>query len=478
MRFLVLVVLLFAATAMAQLSLVPLPCNNSAVLTCPLAYGQTELVCPNAAGGCTPSSCCPALNFADTTVPPEVDAFVVDADNNPFAPLGITLSGAGTVLYDGGNRVLSLAAGQALTLIAPTNYPLCLLEVTTRALGNTTLRLLGPNKNVAIEALGPQAMYTTTDVQVCNAPELTLLNRGRLEVRPGQTLQVLGAPNIAGDATGSGLLVNNGTVQLPATSVLTNFALANNNAASLGSVLDLTLGNAATLTHSRNWTSELYRLNLTLNNLTITTNARVSADSCGLTMGYGAGAPALYSQGAPITNASYGGVGWGNTNALYGNPYTPTNLGSGGTGYWNLSFLNDPYAYPCGGGAIQLKVRNTLTVNGTISAGPNYAGYFAGAGSGGSIWLDTSTLAGSGVIKANGGPDGDYSSNGSGGGRVAIYATHTLLANYPATTGLFTNRYDVSANIQATAGYSNTVNGAWHGSIYLYKRPLGTLVCF
>lgn len=178
MRFLVLVVLLFAATAMAQLSLVPLPCNNSAVLTCPLAYGQTELVCPNAAGGCTPSSCCPALNFADTTVPPEVDAFVVDADNNPFAPLGITLSGAGTVLYDGGNRVLSLAAGQALTLIAPTNYPLCLLEVTTRALGNTTLRLLGPNKNVAIEALGPQAMYTTTDVQVCNAPELTLLNRG------------------------------------------------------------------------------------------------------------------------------------------------------------------------------------------------------------------------------------------------------------------------------------------------------------
>ena len=333
------------------------------------------------------------------------------------------------------------------------------------------------NSNIVVLSAATQ-IGTNNDGQTYIFDQLTLLNRGRLEVRPGQTLQVLGAPNIAGDATGSGLLVNNGTVQLPATSVLTNFALANNNAASLGSVLDLTLGNAATLTHSRNWTSELYRLNLTLNNLTITTNARVSADSCGLTMGYGAGAPALYSQGAPITNASYGGVGWGNTNALYGNPYTPTNLGSGGTGYWNLSFLNDPYAYPCGGGAIQLKVRNTLTVNGTISAGPNYAGYFAGAGSGGSIWLDTSTLAGSGVIKANGGPDGDYSSNGSGGGRVAIYATHTLLANYPATTGLFTNRYDVSANIQATAGYSNTVNGAWHGSIYLYKRPLGTLVCF
>jgi hypothetical protein len=335
------------------------------------------------------------------------------------------------------------------------------------------------NSNTVVLSAAAQ-IGTNNDGQTYTFDQVTLVNRGRLAVQTGQTLQVLGAPNpnIVGDATGSGMLVNNGTVQLPTTCVLTNFSLANNNAASLGSLQDLTLGGAATLTHSRNWTNAQYRLNLTLNSLTIATNARVSADACGFVMGYGPGAPVLYQSGTPITNASYGGVGWGNTNALYGNPYAPTDLGSGGTGYWNLSLLGDPYAFPCGGGAIQLKVRNALTVNGTISAGPNYSGYYAGAGSGGSIWLDAGTLAGSGVIQANGGPDGDYSANGSGGGRIAIYTTHHTLANFPTVSGLFTNRQDLSANILVTGGYNTSANGPEDGSIYIYNRPFGTVVSF
>jgi hypothetical protein len=95
-----------------------------------------------------------------------------------------------------------------------------------------------------------------------------------------------------------------------------------------------------------------------------------------------------------------------------------------------------------GGGAIWFEVSNTLIVNGRISAngksgsyGRCYSctGYYctyipycaSGGGSGGSVYIVTKKIEGSGTIRANGGnggaSEGVYYGGGGGGGRVAIY---------------------------------------------------------
>jgi hypothetical protein len=66
-------------------------------------------------------------------------------------------------------------------------------------------------------------------------------------------------------------------------------------------------------------------------------------------------------------------------------------------------------------------VSGTLTNNGTVSAnGGSISGNFgsqAGGGSGGSIYVTTNMLSGSGSFTANGGSGGEA---GGGGGRIAL----------------------------------------------------------
>ena len=83
-----------------------------------------------------------------------------------------------------------------------------------------------------------------------------------------------------------------------------------------------------------------------------------------------------------------------------------------------------------GGGRIRLEAASTLTISGTVDAsgkfgqmlGMAYSGvqYSSGGGSGGSIQLRASILAGAGTVKANGGNGvyggTPYSSGGSFGG--------------------------------------------------------------
>lgn len=326
---------------------------------------------------------------------------------------------------------------------------------------------------------------TTNDTGTYTFDQLTLLAKGRLEIPAGQTLQILGSPypNLAGDTNSSGILVNRGTVLLPASCTLSNITLANDNLASLGALQNLTLTNTAKLTHSRNWATDDYRLSLTLQNLTIATGATVTADACGYTIGYGPGAPALINYITPVTNATYAGVGSGNTNAPYGNPYAPTNLGSGGTGYYQLGMGTEwsgGPTLPYGGGAIRLKVPGTLTVNGTISANANACRYYAGGGSGGSIWLDAGTLAGSGTVRANGVAGGaEYNpTTGSGGGRIAIYYGTGSFTGVPAA-GLYNNAdTNISTRITVQGGYNVGVSGPEDGTLYVFRRSGGTAVLF
>lgn len=165
---------------------------------------------------------------------------------------------------------------------------------------------------------------------------------------------------------------------------------------------------------------------------TIASGGRVQADGKGHSGGSGPG------KGMDVANyasgAGHGGRG-GNCAATrgglpYGSVTNPVDLGSGGgnaTGY-----LPQPNG-GSGGGAIRLNVTGTITINGVLSANGLAGGeYYAGGGSGGSIYATANEIAGSGLISARGGDGHNLGAGGGGGGRVALqYTTYNYI---PAQT--------------------------------------------
>lgn len=169
-------------------------------------------------------------------------------------------------------------------------------------------------------------------------------------------------------------------------------------------------------------------------NLTIDSNSTISADdkgfSAGAGCGEGPGGGNIGGEGG--SGGGYGGKGgdcgsgiFGAKGGLsYGYLKEPTDLGSGGGGY-----VVAPAG--AGGGAIKIEVESNLTIDGTISANGESGSYsnwgpsYSGGGSGGSIYIITNNLTGSGQILANGGDSGNnnsvYGGGGGAGGRVAVY---------------------------------------------------------
>jgi autotransporter-associated beta strand protein len=124
-----------------------------------------------------------------------------------------------------------------------------------------------------------------------------------------------------------------------------------------------------------------------------------------------------------FTTASHGGQGGLNgaqgydINAravMYGTAAGPTALGSAGNG----DLTSGP-----GGGAIKLVVNNTITVNGRLSADAVWLGSSYSQAAGGSIWIASGTLEGTGQISAKGGPEGAAVRGGGAGGRIDISGT-------------------------------------------------------
>lgn len=153
-------------------------------------------------------------------------------------------------------------------------------------------------------------------------------------------------------------------------------------------------------------------------NLFIDATSSISADGRGYPAGQGPGKGEENGSGG-----GYGGKGGDLGNFLGGKPYgslfQPNDLGSGGGNIGNR-------LGGAGGGAIILEISDTLTINGIVSAnGENgqwriiYIAPATGAGSGGSIYIRTNVLEGSGKILANGG--NTDSAGAGGGGRIAIY---------------------------------------------------------
>ena len=115
----------------------------------------------------------------------------------------------------------------------------------------------------------------------------------------------------------------------------------------------------------------------------------------------------------------------------YGNFKYPTTMGSGGyVQSVNSNILLNHYSN--GGAAVQLNIANIAYVDGEINVQGvrnyyDHANYDTG-GAGGSVYINTSSIVGSGLINANGGGNGGQRKSGGGGGRIAVHCRNQTVS--------------------------------------------------
>lgn len=181
-------------------------------------------------------------------------------------------------------------------------------------------------------------------------------------------------------------------------------------------LVGLDIKGAGQLTHLRGQTLGV----VVLADALVDTNSLICADAAGYPVGSDAG-PGAGSFGSDTgSGAGHGGAGGhgyeGNAGgAAYDSLAAPVYWGSaGGPG--------ESGQRTSGGGAIHMDVRGTLTVHGSITAnGQNGFTTDQGGASGGSIWLNVNSLAGTGYITTSGGTAYSGWGGGGAGGRVAVY---------------------------------------------------------
>jgi hypothetical protein len=223
---------------------------------------------------------------------------------------------------------------------------------------------------------------------------------------------------------GGNLDVENDTTTIPGALTFDSIVLRNKARATVDSGLTVTgllhLTVNSTMTHSPG-----NEAGLAIEAKDVQIDAGSAIDTTG--RGYRGGRGAInYDPGLTLggqngsliqAGGSYGGKGGGyvaaDSGLIYGDPRNPVLLGSGGANFSTT-------ASGTGGGRVFLRISNSLVVNGSIRAdGGLSAGSASGDGSGGSVLIRSSNLAGTGTISANGGGSGV--GVGGGGGRIAIY---------------------------------------------------------
>lgn len=307
------------------------------------------------------------------------------------------------------------------------------------------------------------------NIEYHDAQNLTIDGSGALEGIAMPQNNYLGQGNykVPGDLT-----LKNGTFTFPMLEVGGNLILDNaklrngtedKTKPSLIVGGDITLINAAVIGQlPTTETSELY-LYITAENIDVCATCTIQADYRGyaqpslasaqikgpnlrvIPKGRGGGTITPWSSGHGGLGVYSGGIS--GSNQVYDNIFRPV---------WSSVSVSpySPFAEG-GGGAIHIMTRDSLVVNGKISANAGGSVY---AAAGGSIWIETNTLGGSsGTISANG--RSRATSYSGGGGRIAIY--------YTTATGQFTPS-SIFNIVEARAGLGNSIsNNAAPGTIYL-----------
>ncbi len=219
-----------------------------------------------------------------------------------------------------------------------------------------------------------------------------------------------------------------------------------------GFIIDLT-GNI-TIKNGGNITGNV---NITASNVFIESGGKLSSDYVGYGSGQGPGA-GVSDNWRATGGGGYGGAGGRgyNTNggSSYGSMTQPLDFGSGG----GTDTEGSPVYGGSGGGRIIINLTGTLALNGTLSSsGENgYVGtYGSGGGSGGSVYIITNKVEGTGIIKANGGAggndaDGLFDGGGGAGGRIALYASNFSFSGTIEAKGN-------TGNDGAQSGYGGTI---------------------
>jgi fibronectin-binding autotransporter adhesin len=290
--------------------------------------------------------------------------------------------------------------------------------------------------------------------------EVVLTNGGVYALDTNDVLDITGT-TLRGDPANrdDGIYVLGGTLTVPAAFAFSNTFVAVSTNATFNPTVSLTVDTNATMRfdvpwvvtypitlkaggwmgHSPNSSTEAIKLNLTINNnLDIQPGGQVNVDGMGYAATFGPGTGNCGSHGGQ-------GSKYSSTHPVgptYGSITAPTNCGSGG----GVS----------GGGAARLLVTGTTTVNGVMSANGTTVDHYGGAG--GSIFLTTGVLLGSGTIRADGSRMLNAAAASSGGGRVAV---------------ILTNASDfATVNMDASAGVGGNKPGA-AGTIYLETQAQG-----
>jgi hypothetical protein len=188
---------------------------------------------------------------------------------------------------------------------------------------------------------------------------------------------------------------------------------------------------------------------------TMTLAGEIDVSELGHASYTGTGRGGLGSGGAnPASGGGYGSAGGrgyeNNAGVTYGTESAPTDYGSGG-GYDNHVTTTGG----AGGGAVKLTIADMLTLTGSIkSNGQTYTNYDAGAGSGGSIWINSGSITGAGTLEAKGGnaSPGGYLNGAGGAGRIAIVMTDAL------------GSYDYSGSVNMLNDFDSGID---EGSFYV-----------
>ncbi len=315
---------------------------------------------------------------------------------------------------------LSLKITNTLTVVGYNNYQ-CRLEITNDCAldcGNIQIRsaslALGVrtrlSKSVAFAAEGPsEAPFGPT---LNCAGDLTLTNTGQLIVAAGLTNR--------GALAGYGARVTVGRSIV----VYTNCWIY-------------------PIAHPTNGAAVLF----SACNVNLNAGGGFNAEQLGYAGGLRSGGSNPYGPGSVPFNggAGYGGAGsngyYHAGGAVYGSSNAPVDPGSGAAAGRHSGSGNGPY----GGGSVQIRATDVVTVKGAIKAngGPGVASYGPGA-SGGGIYIACRTFVGdsNGSLQASGGNWSgatNFGGGGGGGGRIAVWRifdqSPTVISNY-ASGGL------------------------------------------
>ena len=209
----------------------------------------------------------------------------------------------------------------------------------------------------------------------------------------------------------------------------------------------LVVGSGGIVTHSPVADGQAERIDIVVGDLVVQTGGLVDVTGKGY-------AAKTWWKHAAHSVTGYGGshggagaTGKAAPNPVYGDLHDPRTPGAGGGG-------------GAGGGVIAIESLGTITVNGEIRS--NGHGSTAGGGAGGSIRLEApASIAGVGLIQANGGSGGNNWSGG-GGGRIALLGWAQLQGDFSP------GAYAVDGfGMQARGGNGYSTRDGAAGTIYL-----------